>query len=99
MARLGQSLAWAAIVVAASVVGYLLMDQYVISVDDDLVAVLSLLGGVVAPVLAILGSVLLIATRRRVSRLAVFALVFGCLAFSWPLLFFLAYSNCPNGVC
>jgi hypothetical protein len=78
---------------------YLLIDEYVISVDAELADLLLLLAGLAAPVLAILASVLLIATRRRVSRLAVFALVFGCLAFSYPLLLILAYSNCPNGVC
>ena len=66
---------------------------------EQLLTGLSFLAGILAPVLAIVGVALVKASGNRASRLAVFALVVGCIVLAWPLLFLLAFSNCPDGVC
>ena len=99
MARLGEVLSGAAIVVAGAMVVLLVLIEYVLPVGDELFAELSFLAGVLAPALAIAGLAVVKLSGNRASRVAVLGLVFGFLALAWPALFFLAYSNCPNGLC
>jgi hypothetical protein len=66
---------------------------------DQLFTGLSFLAGILAPLLAIVGFALVKASGRRASRVAVLALVLGCIVLAWPLLFLLAFSNCPDGFC
>lgn len=54
--------------------------------------------GLIAPILAIVGSVL-VRRRRRFTALDWVSLAAGLLAVLFPALFIFAYSNCPGGVC
>lgn len=99
MARFGEVLSGTAIILAGAMVVLLLLIEYVLPAGDELFAGLSFLAGVLAPALAIAGFAVVKLSGNRASRLAVFGLVFGILALAWPALFFLAYSNCANGLC
>ena len=98
VARFGELLSAASVVLAGSAVIFFVLLDF-IPPGDELVAELSFLTGILAPVFAIIGLALVKASGNRASRLAVFALVLGCVVLAWPLLFFLAFSNCPDGVC
>jgi hypothetical protein len=60
---------------------------------------LAILVGMVAPVFAIVGSIIMLVTRSRFSVLDWVSLALGLIPGLLPLLFMLAYSNCPNGIC
>ena len=60
---------------------------------------ITFLAGIAAPLTAVAGFILVKVGRARISRWVIAALVTAPLAVSWPLLFYLAYANCPNGVC
>jgi RsiW-degrading membrane proteinase PrsW (M82 family) len=98
VARFGEWLSAASVVPAgAAVIFFVLLA--LMPPGATLVAELSFLAGILAPALAIVGFALIKASGNRASRVAVFALVLGCVVLVWPLLFFLAFSNCPDGVC
>jgi RsiW-degrading membrane proteinase PrsW (M82 family) len=98
VARFGKWLSVASVVLAGSAVVFFVLLAFV-PPGATLIAELSFLAGVLAPALAIVGFALMKASGNRASRVTVFALVLGCVVLVWPLLFFLAFSNCPEGVC
>jgi hypothetical protein len=55
--------------------------------------------GAVTPLLVVIGVVLARLSRRRLTALDWVSIAFGVGAVSLPVLFFLAYANCPNGAC
>ena len=99
VARLGEWLSVASVVLAGSAVIFFVLLAFVPPGGGTLLAGLSFLTGILAPALAIVGFALMKASGNRASRVTVFALVLGCIVLAWPLLFFLAFSNCPDGVC
>ena len=98
VARFGEWLSVASVVLAGSAVIFFVLLAFV-PPGGTLLAGLSFLAGILAPALAIVGFALVKASGNRASRVNVFALVLGCIVLAWPLLFFLAFSNCPDGVC
>ena len=60
---------------------------------------LAFLVGLIAPLVAIVGAVLLWVRRRRFKPLDWVSLAIGLSTVLLPALFVIAYSNCPNGVC
>ena len=55
--------------------------------------------GAIAPMVAIIGAVLLRVSRQRFKALDWASLAVGISTFLLPALFVYVYSNCPNGVC
>ena len=97
--RLGESLSWIAVLLAATfVVLFVLIGRDVVPGSEPVVFV-SFLAGLLAPVFAIVGYGLTKLSGNRVSRVTVMALVLGVIVALWPVLFFLAFSNCPSSVC
>ena len=60
---------------------------------------LSFLAAALAAIFALAAVVLAKLSGKPVPKLARAALAAGCAVFLWPLLFFLAFTNCPQGVC
>ena len=99
MAPFGEWLSVASVVLAGSAVILFVVLALVPPGGGTLLAGLSFLIGILSPALAIVGFALIKASGNCASRVTVFALVLGCIVLAWPLLFFLAFSNCPDGVC
>lgn len=59
----------------------------------------SMICGMIAPFLAIIGAILVFRARRRLTALDWISFAFGLIAGLLPVLFVYAYSNCPNGIC
>ena len=66
---------------------------------SELMATLSLLAGVLAPLLAVAGLRLAKRGGKRGPRLASVALAIACGAFAWPLLLFVPLFLCRDGLC
>jgi drug/metabolite transporter (DMT)-like permease len=96
---MAKGLSWAAIFFAAMTVVLVLLSSRAAPSEDELVVTLSLLAGVLAPLVAVAGLLLAKRSGKRAPRLARVALAFGCGAFSWPLLLIVAFSSCPGGLC
>ena len=60
---------------------------------------MSFLAAVLAPIFALVAVVVAKLFGKPVPKLARAALAAGCAVFLWPLLFFLAFTSCPQGVC
>ncbi len=99
MAHVGELLSRVAVVASGLLVILLVLIEYVLPPGGELLPALSFLAAILAPILAIVGFVLVKVSGKRASRVVVVALLFGCVALLWPLLFFLAYSSCPGGIC
>jgi hypothetical protein len=99
VARFGEWLSVASVALAGSAVIFFVLLAFAPPGGGELLAGLSFLAGILAPVLAIVGFALMKVSGNRASRVTVFALVLGCIVLAWPLLFFLAFFNCPDGVC
>jgi hypothetical protein len=54
---------------------------------------------VLAPIIAVAGVVSAKLSGQRVPKLARAALAASFAVFLWPLLFFVSFSSCPQGVC
>jgi hypothetical protein len=67
--------------------------------ESYLAITLSFLAAVLAPIFAVAGVVLAKLCGEPVPKLTRAALAAGCAVFLWPLLFFLAFSSCPQGIC
>ena len=97
--RLAEPLSWIAVLLAATmIVLFALMGTDVVPGSEPL-AFVSFLAGLLAPVFAIVAYALTKLSGSRVSRVTVWSLVLGLIAALWPALFFLAFFNCPSGVC
>lgn len=66
---------------------------------SEMLVTITFFAGVAAPLTAVAGFILVKVGHARISRWVVAALVAAPLSVSWPLLFYLAYANCPNGIC
>lgn len=97
--RLAQALSWTALLLVAIVILLLLLMETDVGLSSELVASISFLAGILAPVVAIFAYAVTKLSGNRVSRVTVMALVVGSIVFLWPALFILAFSNCPNSVC
>jgi hypothetical protein len=96
---MAKCLSWAAIALATMTVVLLLLGSRATPSEDQLAATLSLLAGVLSPIVALVGWLLSKRGGRRAPRVARVALAFGCGAFSWPLLLIVVFSSCPGGLC
>ena len=104
--RLGTYLLRAALIGGLYIVALFLVSMYpkpgvswsVIEVLNILFEI-ALVVGLVAPVLAISGAIILWVKKRRFGALDWISLAIGLVALLLPVMFVLAYSNCPNGVC
>ncbi len=102
LAAFGKHFCRAALALFAAEVAALVIDAWFLSAEADAGEMLmnvALLAGLLAPLVAVVALILVKLARAPVSRWVIAALVAGVLAASLPALFFLAYSNCPNGVC
>jgi hypothetical protein len=68
--------------------------EFVITLQE-----LAFLAGLIAPIVAIVGAVLLRSRRQRFTALDWVSLGVGISTVLLPVLFVYAYSDCPNGVC
>ena len=59
----------------------------------------TLVVGLVAPILAITGAIILLVKKRRFGVVDWFSLAIGVDVLLLPVMFVLAYSNCPNRIC
>jgi hypothetical protein len=73
-------------------------DRSVIEVLHALFEV-SLVVGLVAPILAITGAIILLVKKRRFGVVDWLSLAIGVVVLLLPVMFVLAYSNCPNRIC
>jgi hypothetical protein len=98
-ARLVQALSVLALGLAgAFLVLFVLMGQGFVPETYFLTGLLFLVA-VLAPIFALAAVVVAKLCGKPVPRLARAALAAGCAVFLWPLLFFLAFSSCPQGLC
>lgn len=96
---LAKTLSRTAIVLALAVVGLLVLMELEVIPDSEAVIILSFLTGIIAPVFAVVGFGLAKLYRLETSRSAVLALVLGGIIVVWPIVFYLAFFNCPRGYC
>jgi hypothetical protein len=102
VAAFGKHLCRAALALFAVEVAAIVIDAWFLSAEADggeMLMNVALLAGLLAPLVAILALILIKLARAPVSRWVVASLVAGVFAASLPVMFFLAYGNCPNGVC
>ena len=95
---MAEGLSWAAILFAIMTVVLMLFIGYAAPPPSELLGTLSLLAGVLAPLLAVAGLLLAKRGGKRAPRLASVALAFACGAFAWPL-FLSVLFICPTGLC
>jgi hypothetical protein len=98
-ARLVQALSALALVLAGVfVVLFVLMGRG--AVPESYFAISLLFStAVLAPIIAVAGAVSAKLSGQRVPKLARAALAASFAVFLWPLLFFVSFSSCPQGVC
>lgn len=66
---------------------------------DEIIVMGSVVAGVLAPVLALMGLAVAKWLGSKVSLLGWVALVAGGVVLTWPVLIFVAFGNCPRGFC
>jgi hypothetical protein len=102
LAVIGKHLCRVALALLAVEAGALVIEEFLIPTGEDpgeLLINIALLAGLLAPLVAGGALILVKVARAPVSRWLVAGLIAGVLAASLPVLFYLAYGNCPNGVC
>ena len=102
LAVIGKYLCRAALALLAVEAGAVLIEEFLLSPGEDpgdLLINIALLAGLLAPLVAVGALILVKVARAPVSRWVIAALTAGVLAASLPVLLYLAYGNCPNGVC
>ncbi len=67
--------------------------------NDEIIVGASFFAGILDPVCAVLGAMLVRAAGARVSPSAKIALAAAGVVLVWPVLFYIAFTNCPRGFC
>src|SRR3954463_7572036 len=102
LAVAGKHLCRVAVALLVMEAGALLIEEFLLPTGEDpgeLLINIALLAGLLAPLVALGALILVKVARAPMSRWVVAALIAGVLAASLPVLLYLAYGNCPNGVC